>query len=123
MSGSRANQAAINRRANGANAGKNTLKSLTSEISNPKLNTVTVPIQQVISIHDQILKELKTKIEKFESNDNMEEKQNIENIITENSKLKEDISTLNNKFADIEKKYSELQGMITQLSVQIVSNK
>ena len=89
----------------------------------PKNQTVTIPIQQVISIHDQILKELKTKIENFESNDNTEEKQNIENIITENSKLKEDISTLNNKFADIEKKYSELQGMITQLSVQIVSNK
>ena len=123
MSGSRANQAAINRRANNANTGKNTLKSLTSEISIPKNNTVTVPIQQVISIHDQILKELKIKIENFESNDNTEDKENIENIITENSKLKEDISTLNNKIADIEKKYSELQGMITQLSVQIVSNK
>lgn len=123
MSGSRANQAAINRRANGANGGKNTLKSLTSEMSIPKNQTVTIPIQQVISIHDQILKELKIKIENIEYNDNTEDKQNIEHIITENSKLKEDISTLNNKFADIEKKYSDLQGLITQLSVQIVSNK
>lgn len=123
MSGNRANQAAINRRANNANGGKNTLKSLTSEMSIPKNQTVTIPIQQVISIHDQILKELKIKIENIEYNDNTEDKQNIEHIITENSKLKEDISTLNNKFADIEKKYSDLQGLITQLSVQIVSNK
>tara|TARA_Y100000991_G_C21939370_1_gene334555 strand:- start:489 stop:869 length:381 start_codon:yes stop_codon:yes gene_type:complete len=126
MSGSRANQAAINRRASGIKAApKNTIQNLNNMIkdTNQKSNTLSVPINQVVSLHNQIIQELKIKVEKFESNDNSEENEIIQNVITDNNKLKENISSLNEKINEIEKKYSELQGLITQLSVQIVSNK